>query len=83
MPRFDNADTPENGSAPGQNAFLSPTPILAELEKGPWPSFVSGFKTLAERTRKPMLRGVIDQLEYSYQTKTGYPALILRSHALH
>ena len=72
MPRFDNADTPENDSAPGQDAFLNPTPMLAELEKGPWPSFVSGFKKLAERTRKPMLRGVIDQLEYSYQTKTGY-----------
>ena len=72
MPRFDNADPPENENAPGQDAFLNPTPILAELEKGPWPSFVSGFKKLAERTRKPMLRGVIDQLEYSYQTKTGY-----------
>jgi len=72
MPRFDNADTPENDSAPGQNTFLNPTPMLAELEKGPWPSFVSGFKKLAERTRKPMLRGVLDQLEYSYQTKTGY-----------
>jgi sulfite reductase alpha subunit len=72
MPRFDNADPPENENALGQDAFLNPTPILAELEKGPWPSFVSGFKKLAERTRKPMLRGVIDQLEYSYQTKTGY-----------
>jgi sulfite reductase alpha subunit len=46
--------------------------MLDELEKGPWPSFVSGLKELAERTRKPMLRGVLDQLEYSYQTKTGY-----------
>ena len=72
MPRFDNADTPENDSAPGQNTFLNPTPMLAELEKGLWPSFVSEFKKLAERTRKPMLRGVLDQLEYSYQTKTGY-----------
>ena len=72
MPRFDNADPAENNSATEQNVFLNPTPMLAELEKGPWPSFVSGFKKLAERTRKPMLRGVIDQLEYSYQTKTGY-----------
>lgn len=72
MPRFDNADPPENDSAPEKNNFLNPTPMLAELEQGPWPSFVSGFKKLAERTRKPMLRGVIDQLEYSYQTKTGY-----------
>ena len=30
--------------------FLNPTPMLDELEKGPWPSFISGFKELAERT---------------------------------
>jgi len=53
-------------------AFLNPTPMLDELEKGPWPSFVSGFKELAERTKNPMLRGVMDQLEYSYNTKMGY-----------
>jgi sulfite reductase alpha subunit len=52
--------------------FLHPTPMLDELEKGPWPSFISGFKELAERTEKPMLRGVMDQLEYSYNTKMGY-----------
>ncbi|NTU50224.1 MAG: dissimilatory-type sulfite reductase subunit alpha [Desulfobulbaceae bacterium] len=52
--------------------FLNPTPMLDELEKGPWPSFISGFKELAERTKKPMLRGVMDQLEYSYNTKMGY-----------
>ncbi|MCF8383666.1 MAG: dissimilatory-type sulfite reductase subunit alpha [Chlorobium sp.] len=52
--------------------FLNPTPMLNELESGPWPSFVSGFKELAERTKKPMLRGVLDQLEYSYNTKMGY-----------
>lgn len=58
--------------AAGPAAFLHPTPMLDELEQGPWPSFVSGLKELAERTRKPMLRGVLDQLEYSYQTRTGY-----------
>ncbi len=52
--------------------FLNPTPMLNELEGGPWPSFITGFKELAERTKKPMLRGVMDQLEYSYQTKMGY-----------
>ncbi|MDP2105927.1 MAG: hypothetical protein Q8J76_08025, partial [Desulfobulbaceae bacterium] len=52
--------------------FLHPTPLLDALEEGPWPSFVSGLKELAERTKKPMLRGVLDQLEYSYLTKTGY-----------
>ena len=52
--------------------FLNPTPMLDELESGPWPSFVTGLKDLAERTKKPMLRGVMDQLEYSYKTKMGY-----------
>lgn len=55
-----------------EDTFLNPTPMLDELESGPWPSFISGLKELAERTRKPMLRGVLDQLEYSYQTRTGY-----------
>lgn len=52
--------------------FLNPTPMLDELESGPWPSFITGFKELAERTKKPMLRGVMDQLEYSYNTRLGY-----------
>ncbi len=57
---------------PGNGKFLNPTPMLDELEDGPWPSFISNFKELAERTKKPMLRGVMDQLELSYQTKIGY-----------
>lgn len=52
--------------------FLHDTPILNELEKGPWPSFISGFKKLGERTKNPMVRGVLDQLEYSYKTQMGY-----------
>jgi sulfite reductase alpha subunit len=62
----------ENVRAGKDGKFLNPTPMLDELEKGPWPSFVTGFKKLAERTKKTMLRGVMDQLEYSYETKTGY-----------
>jgi len=60
------------GGSDTNGKFLNPTPMLDELEKGPWPSFISGFKELAERTKKPMLRGVMDQLEYSYNTKMGY-----------
>ncbi|MEN8141957.1 MAG: dissimilatory-type sulfite reductase subunit alpha [Thermodesulfobacteriota bacterium] len=59
-------------SPAGGEDFLNPTPMLDELEKGPWPSFVRGLKEMARRTEKTMLRGVLDQLEYSYQTKTGY-----------
>jgi len=56
----------------GGKKFLNPTPMLDTLEEGPWPSFITGFKKLAERTQKPMLRGAMDQLEYSYNTKMGY-----------
>ncbi|MDH5656982.1 MAG: dissimilatory-type sulfite reductase subunit alpha [Spirochaetia bacterium] len=52
--------------------FLNETPMLDQLETKGWPSFISGFKKLAERTKNPMLRGVMDQLEYSYKTKMGY-----------
>jgi len=62
----------ENKSSGQDEKFLNPTPMLDELEKGPWPSFITGIKELAERTRKPMLRGVMDQLEYSYKTRMGY-----------
>ncbi|MDH5751866.1 MAG: dissimilatory-type sulfite reductase subunit alpha [Deltaproteobacteria bacterium] len=61
-------DNPSNSNG----KFLNPTPILDDLEKGPWPSFLTGFKKLAERTKKTMIRGVLDQLEYSYKTKMGY-----------
>lgn len=54
------------------SGFLHDTPLLNELEKGPWPSFITGFKKLANRTQNTMVRGVLDQLEYSYKTKMGY-----------
>ncbi|MBT3214643.1 MAG: dissimilatory-type sulfite reductase subunit alpha [Deltaproteobacteria bacterium] len=63
----DEKDTGDN-----KGKFLNPTPILDELEGGKWPSFITGFKELGERTEKPMIRGVLDQLEYSYKTKMGY-----------
>lgn len=46
------------------------TPNLDELESGPWPSFVTGFKRLAET--KPMMADLLGQLEHSYQTRKGY-----------
>jgi len=46
--------------------------MLNELESGPWPSFITGLKKLANRTHNTMVRGVLDQLEYSYETKMGY-----------
>ena len=66
-----NSGEEEEGEDNG-GKFLNPTPILDELVDGQWPSFIKGFKDFGERTEKPMVRGVLDQLEYSYKTKMGY-----------
>ena len=52
------------------------TPMLDELENGPWPSFISGIKTLRdehpdERINK-MTNDLLGQLEHSYETRKGY-----------
>ncbi len=49
---------------------LPDTPNLDQLESGPWPSFVTGLKRLAEDS--PMMGDLLGQLETSYQTKLGY-----------
>jgi dissimilatory sulfite reductase alpha subunit len=46
------------------------TPLLDELEKGPWPSFITGLKRLAKD--KEQMVDLLDQLEHSYRTKLGY-----------
>ena len=46
------------------------TPLLDDLEKGPWPSFVKEFKKL--RDRKPMVEAVLGQLEQSYREKISH-----------
>ena len=46
------------------------TPNLDQLIDGPWPSFVSGLKRLANDN--DMMVDLIGQLETSYQTKKGY-----------
>lgn len=46
------------------------TPNLDQLIDGPWPSFVSGLKRLADDN--DMMVDLIGQLETSYQTKKGY-----------
>ncbi len=46
------------------------TPQLDQLESGPWPSFVTGIKRLAETN--DMAVDLLGQLETSYQTKKGY-----------
>jgi sulfite reductase alpha subunit len=49
---------------------MYPTPNLDELEKGPWPSFVTGLKRLAKD--KDYVVDVLGHLEHSYKTKKGY-----------
>lgn len=51
------------------------TPLLDQLESGPWPSFVTGLKRLAQAENKPyanMMKDLLGQLEYSYETRKGY-----------
>ncbi|HRP97615.1 MAG TPA: dissimilatory-type sulfite reductase subunit alpha [Rhodocyclaceae bacterium] len=47
-----------------------PTPMLDELESGPWPSFVTGLKRLAQD--KDYVVDLLGQLETSYRTRKGY-----------
>jgi sulfite reductase alpha subunit len=51
-------------------ALKHKTPLLDELEKGPWPSFVSDVKHMAER--KPMCQDLLGLLEMSYVDKEGH-----------
>ncbi|PLY12786.1 MAG: sulfite reductase, dissimilatory-type subunit alpha, partial [Sedimenticola sp.] len=46
------------------------TPMLDQLETGPWPSFVTGLKRLANDN--DMMVDLLGQLETSYQTRKGY-----------
>ncbi|MDH5570964.1 MAG: dissimilatory-type sulfite reductase subunit alpha [Gammaproteobacteria bacterium] len=52
------------------------TPMLDELENGPWPSFISGFKRLRDEHPderiNTMVSGLLGQLEHSYETRKGY-----------
>jgi dissimilatory sulfite reductase alpha subunit len=46
------------------------TPLLNELEKGPWPSFVTEIKSMAKDNK--MCQDLLGQLEKSYRDKRGY-----------
>lgn len=52
------------------------TPMLDELEQGPWPSFISGIKRLRDQHSDERINGVandlLGQLEHSYETRKGY-----------
>ncbi len=51
------------------------TPMLDELEGGPWPSFVTGLKRLRDSEDKqyaPMMNDLLGQLEHSYEERLGF-----------
>ncbi len=52
------------------------TPMLDELENGPWPSFISGIKRLRDKHSDERINGIandlLGQLEHSYETRKGY-----------
>ncbi|WP_333824420.1 dissimilatory-type sulfite reductase subunit alpha [Pinisolibacter sp.] len=51
------------------------TPLLDELESGPWPSFVTGLKRLRDSGGKQyaaMMNDLLGQLEHSYTNRLGY-----------
>jgi len=49
---------------------LPDTPLLDQLESGPWPSFVTGLKRLARDN--DMMADMLAQLETSYANRKGY-----------
>ena len=52
-------------------AIKHQTPMLDELEKGPWPSFVTDIKQMAE-AGKDACADLLGQLELSYKEKEGH-----------
>ena len=56
-------EKPENGNG-------KPTKLLDELQKGPWPSFVTEIKSASEVS--DTCHDLLGQLELSYQEKKGH-----------
>ncbi len=52
------------------------TPMLDQLETGPWPSFITGIKRMRDQHPDERINKVINdllgQLEHSYETRKGY-----------
>ncbi|MFC3117383.1 dissimilatory-type sulfite reductase subunit alpha [Jhaorihella thermophila] len=65
-PRDDNKTTGEG---------VHPTPLLDELEDGPWPSFVTGLKRLRDEgapNNRKMMNDLLGQLNHSYEKRLGF-----------
>jgi hypothetical protein len=79
MASDDVTKTAQNGCASGGCGCNQPqkhaTPLLDDLETGPWPSFVTGLKRLRDSEGKhyaPMMNDLLGQLEHSYEERLGF-----------
>lgn len=54
----------EEGGGNGSDKTKLNTPLLDELEKGPWPSFVTDLKSWSKQ--KPQVAQLLNQLEDSH-----------------
>ena len=57
-------------SEDGSKEMVLHTPMLNELESGPWPSFVKDLKEYSKK--KPQVMQLLNQLEESYENKWNY-----------
>ena len=54
---------------------IHPTPMLDQLEDGPWPSFVTGLKRLRDEgtpNNQKMVNDLLGQLNHSYEERMGF-----------
>jgi len=54
---------------------IHPTPMLDQLEDGPWPSFVTGLKRLRDSKGSrvaPIMNDLLGQLNHSYEEQMGF-----------
>jgi len=66
-----DGDSVDDKAAEGQHA----TPMLDQLEDGPWPSFVTGLKRLRDTKGAryaPMVNDLLGQLNHSYEERLGF-----------
>jgi len=66
-----DGETADKKVAEGQH----PTPMLDQLEDGPWPSFVTGLKRLRDSKGEryaPIMNDLLGQLEHSYEEQMGF-----------
>ena len=66
-----DGDSVDDNIVSGQH----PTPMLDQLEDGPWPSFVTGLKRLRDSKGEqyaPMMNDLLGQLNHSYEERLGF-----------